>query len=394
MKKGYGSYIGILLLASALLNGCSHSTQVTNTPTTTSSTWAGVTQDPMYPVVISDSLGETLTAVRDTTSNKIIAEIFRDSKNDSAVIWLSDSVLPSKAVFGKCEFFFSNYTDSSVDIAITDTAGDIGVLQKLNIADVLHTDTIRSNVIKRASLKNRVVPLDATISGLEFWDILNMMVTGYSSFNCVVGLATLGSVIFLSGGTALAGLSTVIPEVYELGLSCWEAFQSALEFIRDHGLPSTPPAAPSPYQKPGMNNGAPLAAGNSLDQYINSMPSSTSIAWSNANSGTITTSGAVQGSGGTSDGISSFSGSAGSDSTTAYVTISNGILSGGGNSPVKDGSSIVNLNFLITDFPCKLGIFSDSKLIYGTFSASGTFSENPTGWLGPGTISGSFKINK
>ncbi len=277
MKKGYISFIEILLLASALLTGCSHSTQVTNNTTNSSGPWVVTGSDPMVPLTVIDSTGETLSAILDTSANSIIGCVYRDAQNDTAVIWIGDSALPSKAVIGNYEFLFANYTDSSVDIAITDTAGDIGIAQNMNIGAALQASSIHTNKLGIAFKKGGAIPLDLTETISKIFEVIyqdlaaTLCAAAAMEAAKIVVDAIIGSALTPGGGILATPLALLLPAIAILGEGCEEAFKEAWpeieKLIMQIGT-SNPAASPS---TPVMQPQKPWMNANSLDQYISNM---------------------------------------------------------------------------------------------------------------------------
>lgn len=301
---------------------------------------------------------------------------------------------------GKYEFLFANYTDTSVDVVVTDSSGDIGIAQNMNIAASLQAAKIHSNNLGLAIKKGGAVPQDLSeiiskIGEVIYQDLGLTLCAAAALEASEVVVAVLIYNAGQPGGMLSTPLNQFIPQLANLGKECQDAFQDAWpeieKLISQIGTSNPPPKPKSP---PAIPNGTWNLA-NLLDQQIQNQPAFTSMAWSATSPG-ASTSGAAQGSGGTSDGISTFSGYVSDPEHINFlgVEISNQSLIGSGNSVINTPGGpgqASGTNFSIRNIPCTLRMISTTSVIYGAFTASGNFSIN--GGI-PGTISGSFKIIK
>jgi hypothetical protein len=156
----------LILLIFTFAIGCKSPTAVMNNTTNAQGSWVGATADSVFPVVLIDSLNDALIPKIDTTTRTVSAIVY-NWKDSSAVIYVNDSALPSRAVVYPYEILFANYSDSSVDIVITDTAGDIGVQTKVNVRDQLSKISIHSNKINKAFQSKNQKPQDELPSWLK-----------------------------------------------------------------------------------------------------------------------------------------------------------------------------------------------------------------------------------
>lgn len=272
MKKGFVPYLAIILLASALQTGCHPSTQVTNNTSSANGPWVMATSDSAFPLIIADSDGSTLSAIRDTASNKIIGCVYRDPQNVTTSIWSNDSALPEKAVIGNYEFFFANYTDTSVDVVVTDSAGDLGIATNMDIRGSLMQDSIHSNIVGRAFKKKGSSIASPVPYGETMLQIGKLIKQLFSTGACVwAGEVAAGEVLFIigTGGLGTATLISVLGELAVLGKACQSAFEGAwpeIEKLLMQIGTSNPP--PQPEVADTIKSAIPFQQANVLDQYI------------------------------------------------------------------------------------------------------------------------------
>jgi len=267
MKKSFFPSIVILLVASAFLMGCSHSTQVTNNTTNATGPWVGATQSAQFPLVLGDSTGGTLTAVLDTNARTVTGAIY--SRNDTnEVIFIGDSGLPTRVIVGTKEIMFANYTDTSVDVVATDTSGSIGVQPAVDIRDLLSKITIHSNKISRTQMKSKV-PNSYTLQ--DFIDEGEIIGTAKDINDCILPIISNLSVIaipFVGPNPAILLSGWFHPPDFD---ACQSLFNKIMDALQNSGAFKTPPSAP-PIQEAYVNPDKPWEAANSLDQYISNMP--------------------------------------------------------------------------------------------------------------------------
>jgi len=242
--------------------GCSHSTQVTNNTAKPTGAWVGSTQDAQFPLVIGDSTGGTLTAVLDTNARTVIGAIY--SRNDTdEVIFIGDSALPTHLIVGTKEIIFANYTDTSVDVVATDTAGSVGMQSNVNIRDLFRVITNRTNRISRTRLKSEVTS-GYTIE--EFIDEARIISDAKDFNDCILPILSNLSVLavpFVGPNPAILLSGWFHPPDF---VACQSLYDKIMEALQNSGAFKSPP--PAPPSLPKLEPQDPWERGNEIDRYV------------------------------------------------------------------------------------------------------------------------------
>src|ERR1051325_10852758 len=128
MKKTLSSFL--LLVITVLFYGCKATSEVQTTHGLDGN-YLYQTGDSSFPILLLNDSLETLLISYDTTSKAVTGCIDQTRSGEQFVIEIGDSAVPSRMLYSGYSILFSNYTDSTVDIAIVDT-GNIKYVNNVN----------------------------------------------------------------------------------------------------------------------------------------------------------------------------------------------------------------------------------------------------------------------
>ncbi|MDP4198996.1 MAG: hypothetical protein Q8922_15815 [Bacteroidota bacterium] len=138
--------VGLFIL-SVILNSCSSSNNSMPSPTPPPSKAALILGlSDSLPLAWIDSTGTIYAPWIDTVNHIFLGCSIRLATGD--MMHIRDSAgLPRTAVVGKYYFLFSNYTNTSADIAWSDTAGNVGYTANADISVILSLVKNRSDTL-------------------------------------------------------------------------------------------------------------------------------------------------------------------------------------------------------------------------------------------------------
>jgi hypothetical protein len=275
--------IPTILIASLVVLGqigCKSPMQVTNNSANTAGPWVGQLQNPEYPLVLGDSTGGALTAVFDISTREVTGAIF--SKNDTnEVIFIGDSGLPTRIISGTKEIMLANYTDTSVDVVATDTAGSIGVQPNVDIREALSNVKVHSNKVSRAGMKAKV-PNNVTL--FEEDTTIGQIISNAKDLGtCILAIIDVLTIEEPGVGTIVETAISKWMTPSDLWTGCSDLFKDVVESLISSGAFKAQPAPPSSYTLSAP--GAVYGAAAFLDSAIGNKPAM--IEWTESMTGPI-----------------------------------------------------------------------------------------------------------